>query len=365
MFADVDLRKLAEMTAPDRAFLTICLASPRSVREMDRALKRIRRALTGGGPEKDEREYFDENVRLVGEYLDREGFDSGSLCLIACWALDFFLAVPCKPTLKDLVWVDSSPYIRPLAELQEEYENVAVVAADNKRARIFMVTSATAGDEEAVLGNIKNHVRKGGWSQQRYERRRDKQLLLYAREIVDALKRLEQEEDFRRIVLVGGKEILRIIRENLPQAMERKVAGKAVHLADGEAALLDSIKDVFLEQERRSELGLWEVIRAEYLRGGLGVAGLADVLAAAKVGRVSEAIVNRDFTPMGRRCRDCENIEAEPVAECTACGSASVYEVDLVNEIVEMLELTGAKVDFADRIDTLAEAGDIAALLRY
>ncbi|GAH67000.1 unnamed protein product, partial [marine sediment metagenome] len=158
MFSDVDLRKLAEMTAPDRAFLTVCLASPRSLRELDRKLRRIRRALTGGGPEKDEREYFDENVKMLRDHLDRQGFDSGSLCVFACWALDFFLAVPSRAPLKDLVWIDSSPFIRPLAELQEEYENVAVVAADNKRARIFMVTSATAGDEESVVGNVKNHV---------------------------------------------------------------------------------------------------------------------------------------------------------------------------------------------------------------
>ena len=37
----------------------------------------------------------------------------------------------------------------------------------------------------------------------------------------------------------------------------------------------------------------------------------------------------------------------------------------MVNEIVEMLKLTGAEVDFADSIETLEEAGEIAAPLRY
>jgi hypothetical protein len=53
------------------------------------------------------------------------------------------------------------------------------------------------------------------------------------------------------------------------------------------------------------------------------------------------------------------------VETCSACGSQSLFEVDVVNEIVEMLKLTGASADFADTIETLTEAGDIAALLRY
>ena len=42
-----------------------------------------------------------------------------------------------------------------------------------------------------------------------------------------------------------------------------------------------------------------------------------------------------------------------------------MFEVDVVNEIVEMLKLTGAETDFADPIQTLMDAGEIAALLRY
>ena len=53
MFGDVDLRKLAEMTSPDRAFLTVCLSGPRAVRELDRTFRNLRRALSGGdaGPD--------------------------------------------------------------------------------------------------------------------------------------------------------------------------------------------------------------------------------------------------------------------------------------------------------------------------
>lgn len=365
MFADVDLRALAEMTAPERAFLSVYLSGPQSVPDLDKKLQKARKLLDKDDTAKDEREYFDRNAAAVNEYLERNPLTSGALCIFSCWVLDFFQPIPLQAPVRDIVRVDSSPYIRPLAELQDEYENVAVLVADNKKARIFMISSALAGPGETVEGNIKNHVKKGGWSQQRYERRRDKELLLYAREIVDALARLEQEEHFRRIVLVGGKEILRIVQENLPKAMQDMVIRKDLDLGKGEASINREIMDLFFERERRSELDLWERIRTEYLQGGLGAIGLNEVLRAVEEGRIQEMIVTRTFHPEGRRCRECERVHAGPAMTCTACGSTSLYAVDLVNEIVEMLKLTGATVDFADPIPSLTEAGDIAALLRF
>jgi len=304
-------------------------------------------------------------VQMVKEYLEKNPPASGSLCLFSCWVLDFFKAIPLSAPVKDLVWVDSSPYIRPLAELQDEYENVAVVIADNKRARIFMVSSATAGTEEVIKGNVKNHVRKGGWSQQRYERRRDKQLHLYAHEIVDALTLLDKEEEFRRILLVGGKEILRVVNDELPAQLQKRVAEQAIHLGRSEGEINQDLMSLFFEQERQSELDLWEKIRNEYLRGGLGVVGIEEVLAAAKESRIDTMIVDRGYHPGGKRCRDCENLDLGEPEACSACGSESLFDVDVVNEIVEMLHRSGAEADFTDSIDTLDEAGKIGALLRY
>jgi len=376
MTVRINLRELADVTAPERAFLNVYLSSPRSADALEKKLEKMRRVLRSAPEarldkpavaqvEKDEREYFDANVAMVRKYLKKHPLETGSLAIFACWALDFFKAIPLTAPVEDLVWIDSSPYIRPLAELEDEYENVAVVVADNRKARVFLVSSAVASDAAVVAGNVKNHVKKGGWSQKRYERRRDKQLLLYAREVVQALVKLDGEEAFRRIVLVGGKEILQIIHAELPRALRTKCSEKASDLKKGDARVQADIWEVFAEQERQSERDLWEKIRVEVMRGGLGVTGIEDVLDAARMGRVETVIVHRGLKPTGRRCRDCENLDAGPVEVCSACGSTSLFEVDLVNELVEILKQTGAEVDFADAIDTLTEAGGIAALLRY
>jgi peptide subunit release factor 1 (eRF1) len=364
MFADIDLSKLSDISTAERSCLSVYLASPQSVHDLDRHLERVQRVLKREG-EKSEAEHFAENAKLVKKYLDQNLISSGSLCLFSCWILDFFEVHSLSVQVADDLRVDSSPYIRPLAELQDDYEDVAVVVADNKKTRIFVVSSAVSGDEEVIAGNVKNHVRKGGWSQQRYERRRDKQLLLYAREIVAALKALDKTESFRRILFVGGKEILRIIYENLPHTLQKRACKKAIDLSKGEHVINRDIMALFTEQERQSEEELWEKIRAEYLCGGLAVVGLDPVLAAAKLGQIESLLVDRSFKPRGKRCRDCEQLDSSVGENCAQCGSASSFEVDLVNEVIELVTQSGGQVDMADPIDTLTQAGFIAALTRY
>ena len=130
-----------------------------------------------------------------------------------------------------------------------------MLVADNKKARIFTVTALTANDAEVIRGNVKNHVKVGGWSQQRYERRRDKQLLAYARSIVEALERVEAKERVQAIILVGGREILQAVHENLPQSLLPLVLEKAVDLSHGDESVNQELLELFEEQELRSERG--------------------------------------------------------------------------------------------------------------
>ncbi len=365
MFDDKDLRELTELTSPDRCFLSLYIEGAGSLEHIERSIGKMSKALDGNEAERDEREHLKENWRMAQKYLEHNPIEKGSICIFACWLLDFLKVMPLSVKVKDLVWLDSSPYVRPLAELLDEYENVAVVVVDNKTARIFMVSSEVAIDAEVVHGNVKNHVRKGGWSQQRYERRRDKQLQNYAREIVEDLQSIEEKEKIDHILLVGGKEILQEIYDNLPRVLQEKTASKRSDLHKGDASINEDIRELFDEAERESDNDLWERIRREYLRSGLGVVGIENVLAAAIQGRVDRMIVCKEFNHIGYRCRECDTLFTKHIEVCTTCNSTSLFEVDAVNELYEIVVRQRGETDFVDPIDTLVESGSIGALLRY
>ncbi|MBN2000905.1 hypothetical protein JW935_25395 [candidate division KSB1 bacterium] len=364
-FTSTDLEKLSAMSTTDRAFLTVYAPAEYIKNDLKKSFEKIRALLNKTKDAQDERDHFEENVKMVHEYLERNPVKSGSVALFSCWILDFFKAVEIPVTAEPVVWIDSSPYIRPLAELQDEYENFIVVIADNKKSRMYIMSSLAAGSESVVHGDIKNHVKKGGWSQQRYERRRDKQLLHYARDIAQGVQDIEKVKNFTRIVLVGGKEILDILMENLPPRLQDMVVQKALDLGKDERYINHEIWQLFEEQERASESDLWQEIRAEVLKGGLGVAGLEDVLQAVQYGQVDSIIVDRNYKPQGQRCRDCKHLQTVTLTACEKCGSQSLFTVDVVNEIVEIAGQTGADIEFCDPIETLTGAGKIAARLRF
>ena len=365
MLVSSDLKKLAEMSTSERAFLSVYLAGPHSVAGLEKKFERIRRLLRTGGPEKDEKEYFDDNVHVVTEYLDRYPLKTGALCIFSCHVLDVFRTIPLSAPVEDLIRIDSSPFIRPLAELREEHATAAVVVADNKKARIFVVSMAETGSEEVIRGNVKNHVKVGGWSQQRYERRRDNELHKYALEIVEALAKIGRSEEIDHILMVGSKETLRAVHENMPHEMRNKVVEKATDLSKGHSSVNKDIMELFREEELTTGQEHWEKIRAEYLRGGLAVIGPEEVLHMAKAQRIEHIVVDRTFQLPGIRCRSCGNLNIGPVKSCPACGAESLYEVEVFNEILDMVYLSGGTACFTDPIRTLTDSGGIAAHLRY
>jgi peptide chain release factor subunit 1 len=359
----LDLRSLAEMHGPERAFVSCYLAGPDSLSGLGQRERKLD-ALLADSP--DEQTHFRESMRLLRGWIDENPPGPTGSCAFACWALDYAGGALLPVSVPDDLRLGSSPHIRPLAEMRDEYESFVVVAADNRGTRILLVTAEAVRDLDHVRGGVKNRVRKGGWSQARYARRREKELLHYAKEVEEVLSDLTREERFRRIVLLGSREALDEIEGLLPPALARLVVGKqTVNLKDGDDALLDKAYGFFFAEERESERSLWEAIRDRLFGGGLAVAGADEVLRAALEGRVDRVIVTRDAKIPGTRCRACDRPSAGVLARCPACGGEDVFEVDVVNAVARQAELTRASVEFCDPIPGLVAAGHVAALLRY
>jgi Bacterial archaeo-eukaryotic release factor family 10 len=363
MVQSINLRELAALSSGERAFLSVYLLAPPALGRLSHRIRTIEHLLSG---EADELTQFRENMEPVERYLEKHAHLSGSLVLFSCRLLNVFRPFAVDRPLPDLIWVGSSPYIRPLAEMRDDYETFAVVAADNDKARISLVSTVRTEEEAVIHGHIKNHVKVGGWSQQRYERRRDTSLHHYAREIVDRLVALEKEEKSHRVLLVGSRETISEIEAVLPRDLCDSLVGeRTMSLGKGVGYLHQEIFDLIFAEERREREGLWQKIKTRHLRGEPAAVGPEEVLSAARAGRVDRALANRGVKIAGTRCRTCNGVFAGHTENCPSCGSSDTFMVDLVNEIVEHLVLSGAEIEFAEGLLELEKIGGIAALLRY
>ena len=74
MFNQIDLRKLAELSAPDRAFLSLYLSGPAAMAALDKRIRTDRSLLKD---HRDELEYFDQNMKMLEDYFNKSPHKSG------------------------------------------------------------------------------------------------------------------------------------------------------------------------------------------------------------------------------------------------------------------------------------------------
>lgn len=363
MLKQIDLRELAEMEGAERAFLSFYSASgAEGLARMGERERRIRALLAD---DEAEVEHFDESLRMIREALEESSVD-GPIAVFSSWALDFLVGFPLSVPVDDLLWIDSSPFIRPLAELQSDYATFLAVRADNHGAQIYLVSATAPVEVDRIRADVKNRVKKGGWSQKRYQRRRENELQHYGKEVAEAVEELVEKHAVEHVVLFGSLESRREIRDHLAGAtLEKVVDGEGLNGDPGEEELVEHAMELLEDVERGEDETLWQRIRTEMLAGGLAAGGPKEVLAALREGRVETLLVDREAEIEGMRCRECELLAHARPQQCPQCKSSSVFHVDLVNELVELAEKTSAETEFTDPIEGLTELGGVAATLRY
>lgn len=364
MLQDIDLRALAEVRGNGRDVISAYFHGRDGLKALAARQRKLRELLEDDPLES---ENFEQSMEMIRELLTEHSVAGAEgVCFFSSAVLDFVQGYPISMSVPDQLYVGPAPYIRPLAELQDEYETFALVECDNDRTRIFTVTNETADVEQAIRGGVKNHVRKGGWSQQRYERRRDMQLARYADEVVAALRHLVERHPIHRIVLIGSSETMHEIEQEMDEPLRDRLVGtERFDLDRPQQEMVERAYESYFDDERHDEQDLWQRIKSEMMRGGRAATGSEEVLQHAQTGRVEAAIVTRDAKLPAAMCRDCEAIHAGEPDSCHSCGSSNTFPIDLIDALARQLELTSARLDFADPVPGLTKAGDVAALLRY
>jgi peptide subunit release factor 1 (eRF1) len=363
MINHIDLRELAQLQGNGRDFVSVYFRGNEGIRSLD---ARERHLVSILEDDADELEHFQLSMQLIRNLLEKHPTQTPGVCVFACAMLDFVRGHPLALEVEPVLYVGPAPFIRPLAELQDEYQTFAVVACDNSDTRIYLVTEEAVEVEQRIKGGVKNKVRKGGWSQQRYARRREGELQRYAKDVAAALEELVLPREITRVVLAGSQEtMLAIERELRPETTEKIVVRQAFDLNKGEGALVEEAYQAYFAQERHEEMQLWRQIRDEYKQQGLAAVGATAVLEALQQGRADTLILTRNLELKGTSCRDCEHVVHGTPQTCQSCGSKAVFDIDLVDELNRQAELTSARVEFSDPIDSLSKVGGVAALLRY
>ncbi len=282
---------------------------------------------------------------------------------VVSWLTEDVAFMQLPVAVEPAAYLDNSPFLLPAARLLDDFEAYAVVYADHARATIYLAALGKLKEAGKLRGEIKNHVRKGGWSQQRYERRRDKEIHHYCRAILDKLRQLIESERLRRIVLAGDRILLGELEKRMAPGMRKHVVCRLpMEDKKGPHEIFQETLPSAAEQERREERWLRDAIRNEHGAGGRAVVGPADTLAALNEKRVRWLLIGPMKGVDFWRCPGCGGCGLGRPPACPQCSQAT-YAQSAANEFTDLAFAGGSRVEFTG--DDLAELGGVGALLRW
>jgi peptide subunit release factor 1 (eRF1) len=281
---------------------------------------------------------------------------------------DWFEALQFPVPVANRLVVDVRPLIAPLAQVIDGYDHHGVVLIDRGRARILSVYLGTLLDEVEIHNDTNrtpHDVQAGGYSQSRYQRRKDEEMRSFfrdfAKEVQDFVRRYQPDD----LVILGTDENIGKFREFLPESLLKQVVYTGPMSVDDPApeVLARLEPHLHAERDRESEAllkRLGDRVRQDYL----ATAGYRSTLAALQEGRVDTLVLERDRAREGSRCTQCGFVFGRVTERCPFDDAETTPVADVVDEMLRLAEAQGAEVEFVDP-GAAAEVRGAGALLRF
>jgi peptide subunit release factor 1 (eRF1) len=286
------------------------------------------------GPERDSLMKDAEKIRTYVAEVEPSG---NGLALFASSGAELFEAVTLSaPIAEHRLYVSDHPDLYPLARLIDEYPRYAVLLADTHSARIFVFAVNTVEREARIDGPKTKHHKKGGWAQARYQRHTENYHLHHAKDVVDALGRIVQEDRIGSVIIAGDEVIVPLLKEQLTKELaERLVDEVKLDVRTPEREVFETTMALMRESDAESDRERVEALIGAWRGNGLAVVGVDAVRRALEMGQVDELVIT-----------------ASP-------------EVPAGNELIAKARQTAAKIRFIEDASLLAGIGGAGALLRF
>jgi len=305
----------------------------------------------------------------VAEHLEAGGYEEGARAhaVFSCQSLDLFEALSLPEPVENLVRVDETPFIAPLA-LTGPPGRWCVALVNRRVARILRGSADTLVEVVSFGDNVHGQHSQGGWSQARYQRSVERDVDDHIRRTAEVLLVQHRRRPFGGLLIAAPEELhgrLEValhpyVHEQFEGFIDLDVENSSPEQARAEAAKAIEERDARLVRERLERL------RSEIGSGGRAAAGADDVLRSLYERRVGTLLFEPNRRIEGALCPNCGLMRAGDGHEkdCPADGTPLEHRDDLLEPAVHAAVVQDAEVLAVEEPD-LGPLGGIAALLRF
>jgi len=366
---DIDLRELASIydADSDDSFVTVFinLIDKNWKKFIDKRMKNCIKALHGRADLRDNvNSTFDKLMERL-EKLPHLNQERG-LALIGSEKNDFYRLYQLSVPPENLFVVDSSPYIKPLALLQDEWEQFLLLFIDGTSAQMYLMGARQVEESKEVETDVMGRHKKGGWSQMRFNRLRKEAVDKFYKMVASDINEIVSEESSIVSIILAGpgkgkKEILEYLTPDQKEMVSRVLdVDKNIPLAE----MIKNITDIVHQDEKIAGSRSVDLLQKLILTGGPAVYGLDNVVDASRNGIVRELFILKGHPIAGWICENCQAVRMGMKKACPYC-KGSTSQVDVVEEIIEFVVRGGGELEFIDESPYLESLGGVAAILRY
>jgi peptide chain release factor subunit 1 len=294
-----------------------------------------------------------------------ERWKQGMTAVFSCSGRDFFEEVSLPRALRDRVVVDTTPWVRPMLAILDEYHRMCVAVVDEASAEVWKLYL----NEIQQVRRLRDPVLRKpnfayGKQEHKVHHKAEELAKRHYRRVATMLDDLYRAEGFDLLVVGGHPYEVSAFTEVLLPPQQERLAG--TFNIDPAATPIDvcreaqSIMDRYKrDDERRLVAEIVEAV-AERRRAALG---LDDCLWAGTVAAIDRLAVLEGASMPGVVC-DRSGWLALSGETCPLCGEPTRPTGDIIDDLVEAVIDDGGSVEHV-ATDTYLRTQVAGALLRF
>jgi peptide subunit release factor 1 (eRF1) len=292
------------------------------------------------------------------------------LAIFACEAIGLFEAMPLPVVYRSRLAVDSTPLVREVASVEDEFGRLLTVVLDRMGARFFEVTAYDCHElsglrADSTRGKRFHGDQSGpGWGEHTYNNRIRAEKQRHYEAIARELFTIDRRRPAHGIVIAGTGTDAGAVEPFLHNYLTERLIGtarlnpKEATPAAVHAATL-AVREAWERQTERAEVREM----AEALGSRWSVNGLDPTLRALSRGQIRTLLVHADASEPGFRCGTSGRL-ARTERECREEGE-SVPVLDIVDDAIEEALRQGVDVNVVYDPEARSAVDGLAGLLRF
>ncbi len=307
-----------------------------------------------------EQKLIKEDLKKIETYIKSGKTEfKKALAIISSLSGDIWEVYHLSVPVKNLVVIDKTPYLKPLAGLLEQYHSYAVALVDREHARLFSIQLGEIYEyTELFTPDVPRKHKKGGWygrDENRFRRHIEVHVHFHLRDVVRHLEEILKTGEVNHLILGGSEESVNLFEKMLPQPIAAKIAGTfTADMHAGNDEILEKSLHVIKDTEKTLEEKLVEELVTRANKNGSAAIGLDDVLSQMQSGNIHHLIYIEGFNASGFKCPSCGFLTIQDLKSCPYCTTLLEKIEHLIDYAVQKVIDQGAEISANCRASPMA-----------